>query len=60
MNIISELMEVHSGTVNKDDLLNKKKEEFNVFFKRIAEQEHLIIASKDVIQNNNAEFKKLK
>lgn len=49
MNIISELMEVHQGTVNKEELLNKKKEEYNVFFKRIAEQEHLMIASKDVI-----------
>jgi hypothetical protein len=60
LNMIDELMPVHQGQSSKEAVFGAKKEEFNQYFKRMAEQEDLIKSSNNVIQSNFAEFSKLK
>lgn len=60
LNMIDDLMPVHQGQETKEKVFGAKKEEFNVFFKRISEQEDLIKSANNVISTNFADFSKLK
>ena len=53
-------MLVHTGQKTKENVFNEKKELYNGYFKKIGEQEDLIKSSNNVIQQNFAEFQKLK
>ena len=60
MNMLDELMLVHQGQKTKDEVYNSRKEEFNDYFKRLADQQSLIDQSNKVIQETFPAFQKLK
>ena len=60
LNMIEELMEVHLGKKQKEEILTAKKAEFNELFKGIAEQEQEIKKANEAIQKSFTEFSNLK
>lgn len=60
LNCVEELMEVYQGTKQKEAVFTSIKAHFNEKFTRLAEQDQLIQTSNKVIQENFADFSKLK
>lgn len=60
LNCVDELMQVYQGQKQKDAVFLAIKTQFNEKFTKLAEQDQLIQASNKVIQENFADFSKLK
>jgi len=60
LNMIESLMEVHTGSKQKDEVFSVLKEEYTSYFTRVAEQDQLITSANTVIQQNFGDFAKLK
>lgn len=58
--MIDELMAVHTGQANKDEVFKKKKDEYIDTFGRINQQDELIKAANGVIAATWEDFKRLK
>ena len=60
LNMIEDLMAVHTGNASKDTVFAEKKEEYNNGFTTIASQEDLVKAANNVIKSTWDQFKQLK
>ena len=50
LNIVEQLMEVHTGKATKDAVFASQKEQFNQIFSTCGKQDDLIKSSNNVIQ----------
>lgn len=60
LNMVEELMEIHLGKKQKEEVFTAKKNEFHEIFKSIAEQEQAIKKANEEIQKNFGDFTNLK
>jgi len=60
LNLIQELIEAHQGKTNFEDVKTKQKAKFQDFFKKISEQNDIVLASNDAIKQNYQAFANLK
>ena len=60
LNIIEQLMEVHTGKKSKETVFADQKEQFNQMFSAISKQDDLVKSSNKVIQEGMSDFNKLK
>ena len=60
LNIVEQLMEVHTGKSTKDAVFTAQKEQFNTMFASCGKEDDLIKSSNKVIQEGMGDFNKLK
>jgi hypothetical protein len=60
LNIVEQLMEVHTGKNTKEAVFEAQKEQFNQMISTCGKQDDLIKSSNTVIQQGMTEFNKLK
>lgn len=60
LNIVEQLMEVHTGKSTKEAVFESQKESFNQMISTCGKQDDLIKSSNTVIQQGMTEFNKLK